>query len=277
MNLSYSDWKLFAACPKHFSLVRRKVPPVIPLDDYYKLYGFLTQRFFQMFANSWRFKSPYMSPALIREKAKILWDEVLQTSVVDWSSARVTQSKEEIFDQAVMDICAIMDSQNQNHFLNTRSEIEIKVSTKDGVNITGRLDFIHYEPLNDKRVHIFDGKGAGKIGRNVDINQLYYYALLYYFHFKVVPVEVGFFYYRFNLYKPLPLDIARLNEFRARISQDIKTILEGKNIQATPNWKACQHCRYSPNCQECMAFRASRRKESKLDLPDSDGMMEFGL
>ena len=275
MNISYSAWKLYAECPKHYFLKHRKqAPPVIPLDDYHRMYGFLTERFFQMFCNHWRHQTPYMSPEMIRKKMKVLWDDLLRSTTVDWSSSRVTQTQNEIFDVAVMDVCAIMDSPSQNHFLNTKSEVEILVKTKGGTEIGGRLDFIHYEPLDDNLVHIFDGKGTTKVGR-VDTNQLYFYALLYFFHYKRLPAGLGFFYYRFNLYKPLPIDLVRLNEFRAKVSLDVKAISTGSDFSATPGWKPCHFCEYQPTCQEYMAFRASRKKPSAIDLPD--GVTEFGL
>jgi len=215
-----------------------------------------------------------MSPEMIRKKMKVLWDDLLRSTTVDWSSSRVTQTQNEIFDVAVMDVCAIMDSPSQNHFLNTKSEVEILVKTKGGTEIGGRLDFIHYEPLDDNLVHIFDGKGTTKVGR-VDTNQLYFYALLYFFHYKRLPAGLGFFYYRFNLYKPLPIDLVRLNEFRAKVSLDVKAISTGSDFSATPGWKPCHFCEYQPTCQEYMAFRASRKKPSAIDLPD--GVTEFGL
>jgi CRISPR/Cas system-associated exonuclease Cas4 (RecB family) len=277
INISYNAWKDYRECPKKYYLKNRKrQPPSVPRNDYYTLYGKLTEKFFQMFCNIWRFNSPYMFPEDIQNKLKILYEGVLNSSVVNWDAPFVQSTKEDIFNQSYGDICAIMDSQNQNYFLNTKSEITVEIATKDNICIKGRLDFIHNDVLS-KTITIFDGKGSSNIGKNVENNQVLFYALLYFLHFKIMPEQLGFFYYRFNTFKPVPITLDILNEFRAKLSLDIKKILGDSTYIATPCSKSCKYCDYRITCMEGLEDQGKRKKESKLDFPDQDGIIEIGI
>jgi len=277
MNISYHVWRDYKDCPKKFYLNNiKKQPPAVPHNDYFTLYGRLTEKFFQYFCNVWRFKMPYMPPEEIRFKLNKIYQDLLSTTVINWSAPFVRASKDEIFEQSCSDICTIMDSPNQNYFLNTKAEITIEVSTKIGLNIKGRLDFLHTNPIGNGIV-IFDGKGTEKIGKNVSVDQVLFYALLYFFHFKKVAESLGFFYYRYNTFSPVPINLDILNEFRARMSLDLKQILGDKEYKATPCYKSCKYCGYQTICEECVADRASRKRNSKLNLPDLEGIQEMGM
>jgi CRISPR/Cas system-associated exonuclease Cas4 (RecB family) len=169
-----------------------------------------------------------------------------------------------------------MESHNQNYFLNTKSEVSIEMQLKDGNVIDGRIDFLHKQPLNDD-FSIIDGKGSSKIGRNVSDNQLLFYTLLYYFQYKRLPLETGFFYYRFNTFVPVLIDVDMINVFRAGLSLDIKKMTSEAPI-ATPNAKSCKYCSYANSCLEGMVSKAGRAKKSKLDIVSTgEGITEFGF
>jgi CRISPR/Cas system-associated exonuclease Cas4 (RecB family) len=277
MKLHPHSYQAYLECPKKYYLTYViKQPPTVPQNDYFALYGKLTESFFTNFCNIWRFRTPYMFHEVIKERLDILWTNVLQSSIINWDASFATLSKEEIFDHAYGDICAIMDSQNQNYFLNTKSEVEITVELKDGDKITGRLDFIHNEPIGSG-VTIIDGKGTNKIGKNINKSQLLFYALLYYFHFKVFPIEIGFFYYRFNSFNPVSFDLNILNVFRAQLSCDIKRIKEDSSFTPTPSPKSCKYCDYRNKCNEYSIDKAKRAKPSKLKELEGDGVIEFGF
>ena len=133
--------------------------------------------------------------------------------------------------------------------------------------ITGRLDFIHKDPISSS-VNIFDGKGTDKLGKNISNDQVLYYCLLYFFNYKELPVETGFFYYRFNLFVPVPVNLTILNEFRSKVSLGIKQILTDTNFTPTPSAKACKYCDYRITCDECAADKIARQRPSKLKESD---------
>jgi len=277
MKLSYHAWKDYKDCPKKYYLkFIKKQPTTLTKNDAFNLYGKLVEKFFQYFCNIWRFTMPYMPPEEIRFKMVKIYEDLLKVSEVDWTAPFVPETKESLFEHACSDVCAIMDSPNQNYFLNSKSEVSIEVATKLGYEITGRLDFIHFEPLNKIPI-IFDGKGTTKIGKNIDKNQVIFYALLFYFHYKIVPSGLGFFYYRFNTYVPVEIDLKKLNEFRAQMSLDIKQLVNETEYKATPRPKACKYCDYRNICRECLEDQLSRKKPSRIELPDGEGIIEIGI
>jgi CRISPR/Cas system-associated exonuclease Cas4 (RecB family) len=276
-TISFHAWKDYLECPRKYYLrYKEKLQSPVPQNEYFTLYGKLIEKFFQMYANVWHFKMPYMPPEEIRFKLARLYKDILATSTVDWTASFVKYSQDEIFEQAFNDTYTIMDSLNQNYFLSTQSEVSISVITNDAI-ISGRLDFVHKDPLS-KLASIFDGKGTDKIGKNISNDQVLFYALLYYFHFKEMPVELGFFYYRFNQYVPVPVDMDILNEFRARLSSSISKMTKDIEFKANPCNKSCKYCDYESICLDCQKARADRRKKKDLGFPDDqEGLITIGF
>lgn len=277
MRLSYHMLRDYKECPKRYNLKHiKKQQTTIEQNDFFTLYGKLVEKFFQLFCNIWRFTMPYMPADEIRFKLNKIYDDLLKTSVIDWSGKFVNDDKDGIFEKAFANIYAIMDSHNQNYFLNTKSETTIEVVTVSDVIINGRLDFIHYNVLSKNPI-IFDGKGSTEIGKNVHHDQVLFYALLYFLHFNILPEGVGFFYYRFNTYVPVPFDIDILNKFRAQTSLDIKNLLSDQEYKATPSPKTCKYCDYRNVCRECFEDKLTRKRQSTAGLPDADDVIEIGI
>ncbi len=279
MNITFKSWKAFKECPKKFyKQYVKEDPPTVPINEYFTLYGRLVEKFFELYCNIWCKTNPILTSSEIREKLITLYKMILRNSLVDWTAFFCKESKEEILASAYSDVCHIMESTNRNYFLNTRSEIQIEVTLKNSLILKGRLDFIHKNPIKTTEESIFDGKGTTKIGKNIDNNQLLFYALLYYFQFKRLPMELGFFYYRFNTLIPVAIDQELLNEFRANLSLDIKEIVNTEKYLPTPSSKSCKYCNYANECLEGLKDKASRAKPSKIENLESDGeVIEFGL
>lgn len=279
MNLSYHAWKDWKDCPKKYFLKnRKKADPTVERNDYAKVYGLLVESFFTNYVNIWRFETPYMPPAFIRMKLEILYQNLKPTLTVNWTAFYAKLTEAEIFEQAYQDICVIMDTPESNNlFLNTKSEVSFSIATKNGVDITGRPDFIHTHPVMGN-VLIFDGKGSTKVKKNVDENQLLFYALLYRLHYGAMPNELGFFYYRFNTLAPVEINADILNKFRAQLSLDIKALLAESEFKATPCPKSCKYCDYRVGCKEKEERDLKHKRKSKItDLPDKEGIIEFSL
>jgi CRISPR/Cas system-associated exonuclease Cas4 (RecB family) len=273
VRISYNAYKDFTECPKRFSwkYVERKHPTVRE-NDYHKLYGNLMGKFFELYSNVWRLKTPYLFPEVIKERMERIYLGQLISADVRWEGMPLTQ--EQLLQQAIADAVKVMEEQTLNYFLNTKSEITIDVRVATGDLITGRPDFVH---LNvDKSVVLFDGKGTSKKGRNVSEDQLLFYALLFYLHYKQMPWELGFFYYRLNEFVPVTVNTIVLDEFRARLSLAVKAMTKGP-FPANPKSTICKYCPYENSCAECTAAKAARVKESTINVPGGEGVTEFGF
>lgn len=279
MNISYSTWKCYRDCPKLFwyKEVARQDPPIVD-NEYFTLYGTLIQKFFELYCNSWALSDPKMKPERVRKEMEPLYQDILSVKYVDWNAGYCSQTGEEIFEDAVMDTCKILESPTREYFLSTRSEITLKIKTKQGFAINGRLDFIHTDPKS-KTSMVIDGKGTNKLGKNIDKNQIYFYNLLYFLHYKALPLESGIFYYRFNIFDPIEVTMETLNEFRAIVSVDLGRIANEEEYKATPSNKSCKYCLYKTVCEghaEWSLSKAKKRK-SKSGLKLGNGIQEFGF
>lgn len=276
MNINFEIWKTYKECPKKYFLqYRKQLPPTKPQNDYFKLYDLLVKKFFQNFSNIWRYKTPFMWPEFIRKKLNIIYEQLLETLTIDWAGPFVKLSKNEFFENAFEDIRKIMDSHNQNYFLNTRADIEIEVKTKEGHKISDSIDFIHTDAFNNNET-IIDGKDSKKVKKRINNDQLFFHALLYYFHYKKIPTQSAFFYYRHNLIAPQSFDNEVFNKYRTNISKDIKDIVTSSSFEATPSTKACKHCLYSNSCAERSKWQTMHRN-SKTDLFSAEGVINFGF
>lgn len=276
MNLNYKTWNRYRECPQKYYLKDRKdTSPDRPQDDYNRLYGLLMDQFFHTFSTIWKYKAPYMPDEIIKEKMQILFDKILETSFINWNSVHAKLSREEILEEALQDASKIMNSQNQNYFLNTSAGIDIELITKNGVKIKDSIDFIYKHPMNNT-VLIFDGKSSKKLGK-ANKNKLLFYALLYHFHYKAIPDSMGFLYYRYNTMVPVEINVDILNNFRAVLSHDIKVMLKESDFKATPCTKSCKWCDYSHMCLARLEKASKRRKPSQITA-DSDGqVINFGF
>jgi hypothetical protein len=275
MNISYSQWSIYKECSKKFSLQYiERAKPCEVVNEYHTLYGKLLGRYFELYCNEWRFKTPYLFPDIIRERCERLFNGIMLTSCIDWSAPGCSLSSDQILDQACKDIVAIMESPNLNYFLATQAEVEITIKLSSGDSINARLDFIHTNV--DKTVLIMDGKGSKHKGKYTKNEQLYFYALLYYLHYKKLPDSLGFFYYRHNSYDPIPFNLEILNDFRARLSLDIKDMIGGKPPVCTPSAKSCKFCLYLSDCKEGMESKKSRSRGSKVNV-SGEGLQTFGF
>lgn len=244
-------------------------------NDYFSLYGTLVQLFFENYCNIWRYTTPYIFEDDLKKRLEKLMDSMLLTATVNWDAFGASLSKDEIVDKAFNDIWVIMKDKTLNYFLNTKSEVSMEVALKSGHMITGRLDFIHTFPL-DETILIFDGKGV-KDKKKPRREQLYFYSLLYYLHYQKLPDQLGFFFYQYNEFVPIVLTMDILNEFRAKLSLDVKAMTGSGSFDATPSGKSCKYCPYLPTCMEGLRSKASRARPSKITDVDGIGLMELGL
>lgn len=278
MNITYHSWKAYTECPKKFYkqyVVKDK--PTVEINEYFTLYGRLVEKFFELYCNIWHFKTPRLTPEEIKRKLVFIYNDILKSSTVNWDLPYCRDSKQDIFNQAHNDVCEVMASENISYFLNTKSEVSIGLILKDQHKLKGRLDFLHQSQIGNETT-IFDGKGTNKIGKNISNDQLFFYSFLYYFRFKKLPEHLGFFYYRFNTLVPVTMDMDILNDFRARLSLDVKGMLQAEQ-PPKPSGKACKYCHYynAEGCPEGEEARRGRMRKSKINLETNGDVIEFGF
>jgi hypothetical protein len=267
---------MYIDCPRHYKLKADKVAPPEKESKYFALYGLLVERFFKKYTNEVAKTGRQLTDDNVKSVLKEIWKYVLDTNYVNWSEPWVKNTSEQIFDMAVADV--IENMRKFTFWKDSRSEVTFNVHLKkSGDLITCRMDFVH-EPQGGP-IEILDGKGKMKIDADIDLDQLYFYALVYLLNKGRLPDKLGFLYYRFKLIKYIDFDKATILSFRdklALVKQAIKkdTVFEAKVGLS----KQCKWCPYKCSCE---AYNAKKKenaeKKGHIEIDSSLGVQDLML
>ena len=147
-----------------------------------------------------------------------------------------------------------------------RSEVNLDVQLKSGLILVGKADLVLEQ--TDKTLCLIDGKASKHREKNVDINQLIWYALLYFLRYKRVPDRLAFFYFRFAADKEqsmdwLPLSQESLFQHMQALKADILEsydAIQAESFGATPSPTNCRYCPWEKICQDRIDQKAGNRK-----------------
>lgn len=263
MKISYSDYRTYIDCPRLYKLRADRVPPPEKESKYFALYGLLVERFFKKYTNEVAKTGRQLTDENIKSVLKEIWDYVLEVNYVNWDEPWVKKTSDQIFDMALADV--IENMHTFTFWKDSRSEVSFNVHLKkSGDIITCRMDFIH-EPQGGP-IEIIDGKGKMKIDTNIDLDQLYFYALVYLLNKGRLPDKLGFLYYRFKIIKYIDFNMDVIKEFKdklALVKQAIK--LDKEFVAKVGLSKQCRWCPYKCTCDAYTAKKRERaEKKDKL-------------
>ena len=271
MKLSYSKYKYYMDCPKRYYNEANHVEYPEKDSRYFALYGFLIEMFFKNYCNVYSKRSVPLTETEITVVLRRMWDKVLEEHYVNWTEPWVKQSSEDIFFEVREDINKNLEA--FDFWRNAKSEVSFDIHLKKaGDELSCRMDFI----VNniDNTVEILDGKGTLKMDR-VDREQLYFYILMYYLHFKKLPDKAGFLFYRFQHIEYIDFDMDSINRFKRKLSLVKRTIKKSDEFPAIVKIsKHCKWCPYRHDCKELFDTRklkASKRKKKVVIDIDFEG------
>lgn len=267
MKLSYSEYATYLKCPRLYDHEARDVKVDFVQSEYFSLYGRLMERFFRRYVNELLPNKVQVTDELIRNIMSALWMDLLDSCYVDWKEPWCKEGPGQIFERSYEDVkknIAALD-----FWKHAKAEVTIELVLKKSQDIIkGRLDFLVKYP--DGKVAIIDGKGTRKLDTNVDIDQLYFYALVYYLSYKKLPDQIGFLYYQYQMIKYLDFDIDTIMGFRNKLILVKHTIQNDKVFEA--KIKLSKHCKWCIYKFDCDAYnnkkdanREKRRKKGALD------------
>jgi len=277
MRLSYSKYKMYVECPRKYRWVSDRRPITVKSSKYFALYGIVIQRFFEFYVNKYVKNGIRLTNEQIRSFLRKDWERTLDYEYVIWDDPWCKESSEEIFESIYNDV--LTNIENFDFFKYARSEVIYNITlkkTKDELH--GRLDFIVEKP--DGTVEILDGKGTTKIEKNVDKEQLYFYAMLYYLRHKKLPTKVGFWYYKFQRIVYIDMDMDTLISFKKKFALVKKSIKEDRTWEPKVKiTKACKFCDYKSDCDAYnLKKEANRLKRNKgVPLPAVGKKVSFGF
>jgi len=268
VKLSYSEYRAYLDCPRYYQLRRDKIPPPEKDNRYFALYGLLVERFFKKYTNEVARSGRVLSDDNVREVLKDIWAYVLETNYVDWNEPWVKSGSEEIFEMAFKDVCENM--RMFTFWKDARSEVSYNVALKkSGDLLTCRMDFV-VEPEQGP-VEIIDGKGKMKIDTDADVEQLYFYALIYLLNKGRLPDKLGLLYYRFKLIKYIDFDPATILAYRDKLAIVKQAIKSDTKFEPKVGLsKQCKWCSYRCGCD---AFLTKKRANAEKRAAKNGGVI----
>lgn len=259
MKLSYTEYRRYLDCPRLYKMKRDKVEPPEKESRYFALYGLLVERFFERYTNRICKTGRILNDEEVRYLLGEMWKIVLDENYVVWTDPWVKQTEDDIFEMAYQDVLENM--RKFDFWRGSQSEVPFRINLKkSGDALTCRMDFVH--TLEDgSGVEILDGKGKMKIDKDADLEQLYFYALVYLLRHGGLPKRIGFLYYRFKLIKYIDFDGETILSFRDKLAL-VKNLIK-KDTEFAPKVKLSKHCRWCPYRYDCDAFRMKKEANAK--------------
>jgi len=276
MRLSYSNYKTYKDCPRQFYYQINRVPPPYPPSKYFALYGILIQMFFEYYVKYYIREVPDFTPEVIKGLLRRLWKKVLDRNHVVWDDPWVKYSSVDIFELVYQDALEVL--KKFDFWSNCISEKKYVINLKkSGDELVAKIDFIHHCP--DGTIEILDGKGTDKVGKNVDVEQLYFYALAYLLHHRKLPDKIGFLYFKLRLIDYIDFTMDDIIKFKNKLALVKKTIKEDKEFK--PNVKLSKHCKWCAWQTMCDEFnqkkQANRRKRSSIKEDSNGEVIDIGF
>ncbi|MBD3261264.1 MAG: Dna2/Cas4 domain-containing protein [Candidatus Altiarchaeales archaeon] len=276
MRLSYSNYRTYLNCPRLYYNQVNKVPSDVKDSEYHSLYGRLIESFFEKHVNCYSKRDELIPESQIREIMRREWDYMLDNAYVDWSEPWVKLGSNELFEQVIEDILKNLEA--FDFWNQCTSEVSYKIDLKkSGDSLTGRMDFIRN---TGSSIEILDGKGTTKMDKNVDIEQLYFYALLYLLRHGKLPNKVGFLYYRYQLIKYVDINLDIITKFKNKLAIVKRAISQDKVF--TPKPMLSKHCKWCKWRFQCDAFSAKKevyasRKKNKINEKTDGQVIDLSI
>jgi hypothetical protein len=251
-----------------------KKPISIKISEYFTLYGTIVQRFFQYYVNKYVKEGVSLSEAQIKKILRQDWEIMLQDKFVVWTDPWCKETANDIFESAYNDI--LLNIKKFDFFKFSRSEVTYTVILKKSQDeLNGRMDFLVKYP---DKVEILDGKGTAKVETNVDFEQLYFYALMYYLRHKKLPDKLGFWFFKLQQINYIDFTMEDILKFKDKLALVKKSIKE--DITWAPKVKLSKHClwcAYKFDCDAYLKKKEDRRKTGKgVTAPMIGKVVEFG-
>lgn len=272
MKLTYSEYKTYLSCPRLYYNQKHKIKPPEKPSEYFSLYGRLIEMFFERYTNEIVKNGQELNENQIRGILKHQWSLILDRAYVIWDEPWVKETSEQIYESVCSDV--VKNLAEFDFWKHAKSEVPIKILLKKtGDVLSGRLDFLC--TYSDDTVEILDGKGTHKL-KNVDEEQLYFYALMYYLKYRRFPDKLGFLFYRYQQIKYIDFDKDRILGFKNKLALTKRLIKKDKEFKASVGIsKQCKWCAYSFSCDAFIKRKnelaEKRASKNQVGLPEYDG------
>jgi CRISPR/Cas system-associated exonuclease Cas4 (RecB family) len=211
----------------------------------------------------WKDTSAPLETTLRKLTAEKLSKE-LQRNYVDWGKI----SFEEIHDTCENGVLGYLKTMKGQKLLGpyAKSEVELKAQLTDDLVISGRADFIIQR--EDSGVMILDGKNSKTKMKNVNPDQLRYYALCFSLIHQALPDRLAFVWFRYPYDESIGESGVDWIEYTSR---DLKSLSDRavvarqgmikEDFPANPQPSYCKNCDFEDMCPERQAQKENNRRK----------------
>jgi hypothetical protein len=261
MKLSYSEYKNYIQCPmKYYKEVNNIAPPEKP-SKYFRVYGLLTEYFFKIYTNKFSKEDIQLRDEQVYAILRKLWTKILDENFVEWTDPWCRESSEHIFMSAYEDV--LKNLNNFDFWKNAQASMSFEILLKKSQDILSCcLDFLVNNP--DGTIELIDGKGTYSLDKAVDVEQVYFYILIYYLHYKKLPDKAGYLYYKFQTIRYIDFDMNIIMDFKNKLALVKSAIKKDKIFEAKVGIsKQCKWCDYRMTCEALIQKRQERAEKKK--------------
>jgi hypothetical protein len=201
----------------------------------------------------------------------VLRKEMTHRAYIDWRSHN--DSPENMIDTVQNLIEPNIEVIKKYNLLSptARAEVNCPVRIRGEQELSGRIDFLI---PRGAEILILDGKSSAKRDKNVDDDQLFWYALSYLIKYQKLPTYIGYWFYRFpeDPLKQIPFTVETIAGLKEEILAVIGRI-RGEDFKASPEEHHCFFCPYKSECPHLNNHRYS----GKSILPTNGAVVEIGF
>jgi CRISPR/Cas system-associated exonuclease Cas4 (RecB family) len=267
--LSYSAYSQYNKCGKQYDYDRvSEVEPPTRDSRHNAIVGSVVQSTFEDFYNEKLWEKSSDVADILTDRAERHFQDFMDNNYInfnDFTSRYESKADplQEIYDIIPKTIEGIKREKLLGPY--ARSEKEMKVPFDDDF-LYGYVDFIIRKP-NDE-ILLLDGKSSRHREKNVSVEQLYFYTLMFYKEYRTLPDKLGFFYYRFADDPDQTFDWIEVDKYKLmELKNDIKNVLDGihsKEFEANPDPSHCKWCQWSSICDERQQQKKKNRMKRKM-------------
>jgi CRISPR/Cas system-associated exonuclease Cas4 (RecB family) len=267
--LTYSSYSQYKTCPKQYDYdrVTQKEPPTRS-SQHNAIVGHVLQSVFEDFYNDTLYKEDDVLQTL-KDRASGHFQTFMEEKYVDFNDVTSPyDSKGEPWNEIMNTIPKVLQGIKRESLLGPVARSEVEIEEDHGENtLYGYIDFIIKKP--DGSVYLIDGKSSKHREENVDVEQLFFYNILFYKKYGHMPDRSGFFYYRFaddpeKAFDWVTVDKQAMDETVSSINEVFEGI-RSCDFEATPKAKWCQWCPWNSICDARLEQKKKNRAKRKMN------------
>jgi CRISPR/Cas system-associated exonuclease Cas4 (RecB family) len=287
--MSFSSFKKFRDCPKHYEYYKiKKVDPPVEDSKHNAIVGSVVQRVFEAFYNEEIWRKGRKTSEELYKRSELYYKEYLSQNYVNFNDprCRFANSSEPLVE--IQEILPkVLQGIKREKLYGEYAKSEIKLQVRFGLEdfLFGYVDFIIKKDEDD--IWILDGKASKYREKNVHVEQLYFYALMFYLQYRKMPSRLGFYYYRFaddpeQAFDWIDVDVAKIKALKTEL-EDVIYAIKKRQFQANPQPSHCRWCPWESVCSERLSQKAQRKrvraakKGEKSLIPSGDKPQKIGF